>query len=184
LGDLTVGTGRRLAGSGGRYAGRNSATRLLNLRIEYGQPISVRDHRRRHPWGTLPAAHGSAAHTHRPMTQTTSADTSADRRWLTPPSRCSANSPSAAISEIDTPSDLLQPSDLSPVLHDQHLLPPWLGSRLGHREGGGQLSVAGGFSRSLQDRRSIVDLLRSVGVVDGQEAEVGGGAGHVLHCSG
>jgi hypothetical protein len=37
-------------------------------------------------------------------------------------------------------------------------------------------------ARSSQDRHSIVDLLRSAGVVDGQEAEVGGGAGEVVHC--
>jgi hypothetical protein len=29
----------RDAGSGGRYSGRNSATLLLRVRIEYGQPI-------------------------------------------------------------------------------------------------------------------------------------------------
>ena len=38
-----------------------------------------------------------------------------------------------------------KPSDLSPILHDQHLLPPWLDSGQGH-EGAGQFSVAAPWS--------------------------------------
>jgi hypothetical protein len=37
------------------------------------------------------------------------------------------------------------PPDLSPILHDQHLLPPWLDSGQGH-EGAGQFSVAAPWS--------------------------------------
>ena len=116
----------REAGSGGRYTGRNSATRADNVRIERGQPIrsaitvagivgirpqqlpdprlDLIDHRPRR----LPLILRRTHH------------------WPTPPSPCSSNTHHPGDLLDRHPPRPMQPADLSPVLHAQHPLPPRL----------------------------------------------------------
>src|SRR5215218_10884156 len=96
----------RLAGSGGRYAGRNSATRPLSVRIEYGQPIRSAI--------TVAGIRGNALSNSRIRgSKASTSDAEGARSYFGGPSLANAaftvfrEQPiSRAISEIDTPSDL------------------------------------------------------------------------------
>src|SRR5215218_6955460 len=95
----------RLAGSGGRYAGRNSATRPLNVRIENGQPIRSAI--------TVAGIRGNAASNSRIRgSYPSTSEPDRARSYFGGPSLANAaftvfrEQPiNRAISEIDTPSD-------------------------------------------------------------------------------